>query len=191
MDFGDKTLLCRDCGSSFLFTAGEQEFFRRKGLTHVPGRCPDCRVKRKQLASGQVESEAVPAVTPPEVRLIEQTKWEIKTIALVLFALQISRSDTAAITTSSSQLVFRPGQLVNPQPKKLAADNSTTLANNSIPDEPPAFSSISEVTPIICFNCGRATTVPFKPQENRPVYCAVCYAERQQLARALTSRPQP
>ena len=39
----DKTLVCRDCGQEFAFTAGEQEFYRAKGFTNEPRRCPSCR----------------------------------------------------------------------------------------------------------------------------------------------------
>jgi len=47
MSYIDKTLTCRDCGASFTFTAGEQEFHVQKGFTNVPGRCPDCRAQHK------------------------------------------------------------------------------------------------------------------------------------------------
>lgn len=43
MSFEDKTIVCRDCNSEFLFTSGEQEFYQSKGLAHEPGRCPTCR----------------------------------------------------------------------------------------------------------------------------------------------------
>ncbi len=32
MAFQDKTLVCRDCGREFTFTAGEQEFYLSRGL---------------------------------------------------------------------------------------------------------------------------------------------------------------
>ena len=48
----DKTLVCRDCGQSFTFTAGEQEFYSSRGYTE-PQRCPDCRAAKKAArASG-------------------------------------------------------------------------------------------------------------------------------------------
>ncbi|MDH7488461.1 MAG: zinc-ribbon domain containing protein [Anaerolineae bacterium] len=47
MAFADKTLICRDCGKEFVFSAGEQEFFREKGFTHDPTRCPECRAARR------------------------------------------------------------------------------------------------------------------------------------------------
>src|SRR6266498_5113177 len=48
MSYADKTLTCRDCGTQFVFTAGEQEFSAQKGFTNEPTRCPSCRQARKQ-----------------------------------------------------------------------------------------------------------------------------------------------
>ncbi|MFQ5778443.1 MAG: zinc-ribbon domain containing protein [Terriglobia bacterium] len=31
---------------------------------------------------------------------------------------------------------------------------------------------------VICSQCGRETTVPFKPTQGRPVYCRDCYQHR-------------
>jgi CxxC-x17-CxxC domain-containing protein len=45
--YNDKTLVCRDCGQSFTFTVGEQEFYASRGFTNEPTRCPDCRAARK------------------------------------------------------------------------------------------------------------------------------------------------
>ena len=43
----DKSITCVDCGEEFLFTAGEQAFYRERGLTNEPTRCKACREKRK------------------------------------------------------------------------------------------------------------------------------------------------
>lgn len=32
MDFQDKTLVCKDCGKEFVFSAGEQAFYAEKAL---------------------------------------------------------------------------------------------------------------------------------------------------------------
>jgi CxxC-x17-CxxC domain-containing protein len=48
MEFQDKSLVCADCGQDFLFTAGEQEFYERKGFREIPKRCKPCRDARKQ-----------------------------------------------------------------------------------------------------------------------------------------------
>jgi CxxC-x17-CxxC domain-containing protein len=45
--YTDRTLICRDCGQSFVFSTGEQEFFASRGFTNEPTRCPDCRAARR------------------------------------------------------------------------------------------------------------------------------------------------
>ena len=45
--FQDRSLTCRDCGSAFTFSAGEQAFFASKGLTNDPQRCIACRATAK------------------------------------------------------------------------------------------------------------------------------------------------
>jgi CxxC-x17-CxxC domain-containing protein len=47
MSFQDKSIQCSDCGVSFTFSAEDQEFFRSKGYTNEPKRCPECRQARK------------------------------------------------------------------------------------------------------------------------------------------------
>ena len=41
------TLFCKDCGTSFVFTVGEQEFYKKKQFRN-PCRCKECR-ERKQI----------------------------------------------------------------------------------------------------------------------------------------------
>ena len=36
--YEDEKLICEDCGSEFVFTAGEQEFYATKGLVNKPKR---------------------------------------------------------------------------------------------------------------------------------------------------------
>jgi DNA-directed RNA polymerase subunit RPC12/RpoP len=43
----DKTIVCKDCGNDFLFTEGEQAFYKEKGFENDPVRCPACRKARK------------------------------------------------------------------------------------------------------------------------------------------------
>src|SRR3989304_4775603 len=52
MAYADKDLTCRECGTSFAFTASEQEFYASRGLENEPGRCPDCRAARKAQRGG-------------------------------------------------------------------------------------------------------------------------------------------
>jgi CxxC-x17-CxxC domain-containing protein len=49
----DQTLKCVDCGTEFVFTTGEQEFYEERGLTHPPTRCKSCRNARKARSGGE------------------------------------------------------------------------------------------------------------------------------------------
>lgn len=48
----DKTITCKDCNSTFVFTENEQAFYKEKGFENEPQRCPDCRAARKQQQRG-------------------------------------------------------------------------------------------------------------------------------------------
>ena len=86
--FQDKTLVCKECGNEFVFTAGEQEFYAEKGFENEPQRCKACRDARKQSTKA---------------------------------------------------------------PK--------------------------EMFDAVCASCGAACKVPFRPLEDRPVYCSECFAK--------------
>ena len=100
MEFEDKRLQCVDCGREFIFTAGEQAFFRQKLLTNEPKRCRQC--KAKQVAQ-------MPPGTVPASARIE--------------------------------------------------------------------------TAVRCSRCGRETTVPFVPKQDRPVLCRECFQARRSASR--------
>ncbi|HZS39766.1 MAG TPA: zinc-ribbon domain containing protein [Polyangia bacterium] len=51
MDFQDRPLQCIDCKNEFVFTAGEQEFYEKKGFREIPKRCKPCREARKARRS--------------------------------------------------------------------------------------------------------------------------------------------
>ncbi|MBA3914313.1 MAG: zinc-ribbon domain containing protein [Acidobacteriales bacterium] len=52
MEFQDKMLKCIDCGSDFVFTAGEQLFFHDKQFRNEPKRCKPCKAKRIAVIGG-------------------------------------------------------------------------------------------------------------------------------------------
>ena len=86
--YEDKTLICKDCGKEFIFTAGEQEFYASKGFTNEPQRCKECRDIRKS-------------------------------------SLRAAR----------------------------------------------------EMHETTCASCGKTARVPFKPSEDRPIYCSDCFSK--------------
>jgi CxxC-x17-CxxC domain-containing protein len=105
----DKPLTCRDCGQSFLFTVGEQEFFASRGFTNVPSRCPDCRAARKarqgdaptSYASGgyeRREREMFPAICSDcgkETTVPFQPRTDRPVYCSDCFALQRERSTSS------------------------------------------------------------------------------------------------
>lgn len=40
--YADKDMRCAACGAGFVFSAGEQELFRLRGITEPPRQCPNC-----------------------------------------------------------------------------------------------------------------------------------------------------
>jgi len=97
----DKSITCKDCGETFIFTESEQAFFAEKGYTNDPTRCPSCRAARKQ-----------------------------------------SRGN----------------------------DGDRGYQSNSRNDR--------EMFTAVCATCGKTTTVPFKPSQDKPVYCRDCFKPR-------------
>jgi CxxC-x17-CxxC domain-containing protein len=74
MEFTDRILKCSDCGSDFVFTAGEQLFFYDKQFKNDPKRCKLCKAKRAGLgrtASGNG------AITLPLSRTETRTKCSV------------------------------------------------------------------------------------------------------------------
>jgi CxxC-x17-CxxC domain-containing protein len=51
VQFVDRLLICSDCHSEFVFTAGEQLFFHDKQFKNDPKRCKPCKSRRSGLAA--------------------------------------------------------------------------------------------------------------------------------------------
>ena len=52
MNFQDKSIQCSDCGTTFTFSAEQQDFFASKGYTNDPKRCSWCHAARKMERYG-------------------------------------------------------------------------------------------------------------------------------------------
>ena len=50
--YEDKTLVCKDCGKEFVWTAGEQEFYASRGFENQPQRFQACRDSRQNATRG-------------------------------------------------------------------------------------------------------------------------------------------
>ena len=47
MTYVDRTLTCVDCGSEFIHSAEDQEYYIQKGFVSEPKRCASCRAARR------------------------------------------------------------------------------------------------------------------------------------------------
>lgn len=57
--YDDKDCVCQDCGTSYLFTAGEQIFYDEKGFT-PPKRCKPCRDANRKEKDRQRAERSMP-----------------------------------------------------------------------------------------------------------------------------------
>ncbi len=57
MELQDKVLKCIDCEADFVFTVGEQRFFRDRQFMNEPRRCKDC--KRRVRSTSFTNAPAV------------------------------------------------------------------------------------------------------------------------------------
>ena len=55
VEFVDETLVCKECGNEFVFTAGEQQFYKEKGFLNKPKSCKACRDAKKNAAKAPRE----------------------------------------------------------------------------------------------------------------------------------------
>ena len=55
-DLEDLNISCIDCGEDFIWTAGEQMFFRDKGLQNPPKRCKKCKQAKNERLNAALNS---------------------------------------------------------------------------------------------------------------------------------------
>ena len=79
-EFQDETLVCKDCGNEFVFTAGEQAFYKEKGFMNKPKACKACRDAKKNAQREPREYFTVVCSECGEdfcnIYLEEQSFWE-------------------------------------------------------------------------------------------------------------------
>lgn len=57
-DFVETHILCIDCGGEFIWTIGEQVFYRDKGLQNPPKRCRECKQAKNERISSIAAAQA-------------------------------------------------------------------------------------------------------------------------------------
>ena len=63
VELADTEILCIDCGEYFVWSSGEQQFFRDKGLVNPPKRCKTCK---------QAKNERLAAITAAQAAGVKQ-----------------------------------------------------------------------------------------------------------------------
>lgn len=87
------------------------------------------------------------------------------------------------IFTAGEQLFFHDKQFKN-EPKRCKICKAKRVAVLGAPG-PTGQTFNKTETRTTCSQCGKETTVPFKPTQGRPVFCRECFqARRQQAATA-------
>ena len=69
--YEDRTLVCRDCGKEFIFSAGEQEFYARNAVARNAGR--HARTQRAVSSARCSTPSARHAASPPRCRSSRET----------------------------------------------------------------------------------------------------------------------
>ena len=67
MSLQDKSIQCSDCGTSFIFSIKDQQFYKTRGFLKEPKRCRDCRekiAKASRPAAMPVAQESAPVAVP-------------------------------------------------------------------------------------------------------------------------------
>ena len=72
--------------------------------------------------------------------------------------------------TVGEQEFYSSRGLVN-EPKRCPECRSSRRRQRS------GYGNPSQAFSVICSACGKETTVPFEPKEERPVYCKECYTK--------------
>jgi len=153
MSFTDKTLECVDCGSEFVFTAGEQEFYSQKGFTNEPRRCPTCRQSKKsQRNEGGSRSSFGGGGRESSYGGGRDSSYG--------GGRDSSYGSSRDSYGSSSRSSFGGG-------------NSRGFGGGG-----GGGGGQREMFEAVCAECGKPTTVPFKPTQGRPVFCRDCFQQQ-------------
>lgn len=86
------------------------------------------------------------------------------------------------IFTAGEQLFFHDKQFKN-EPKRCKTCKGKRIAVlGAVPTNGNAQNYAKVETRTTCSQCGKETTVPFKPTQGRPVFCRECFQQRRTTA---------
>lgn len=81
--YEDKTLVCKDCGAEFVFTAGEQEFYAEKGFVMSRSVARACRDAKKNASGNKPERKCSPLLVQLAARKQEYRFSREKTVRYI------------------------------------------------------------------------------------------------------------
>ncbi|MFZ0277720.1 MAG: zinc-ribbon domain containing protein [Candidatus Sulfotelmatobacter sp.] len=86
------------------------------------------------------------------------------------------------VFTAGEQLFFYDKHFKN-EPKRCKACKSKRVAVLSAPPAPNNGHHYARVeTRATCSQCGKETTVPFRPTQGRPIFCRECFTQKKTAA---------
>jgi CxxC-x17-CxxC domain-containing protein len=86
------------------------------------------------------------------------------------------------VFTAGEQLFFHDKQFKN-EPKRCKGCKAKRVAVLGAPISTGSGQGYNKVeTKTTCSQCGKETTVPFKPTQGRPVFCRECFQQRRTAA---------
>ncbi|MBI4512034.1 MAG: zinc-ribbon domain containing protein [Deltaproteobacteria bacterium] len=161
MEFQDRQLTCIDCGESFLFSAGEQEFYAKKGFKEEPKRCRPCREARK-VKRGPAGSSGTAAAGGRAMGMRSANRGMGDDEG---HGNQVPSRDDHDEDNIGNRLPPSRGPM---EPRDFGGPRGAAGTSRG-PRE------MHEAT---CAQCGGVARVPFRPVPGRPVYCRDCYGGR-------------
>ncbi|MCA1590459.1 MAG: zinc-ribbon domain containing protein [Acidobacteria bacterium] len=110
-EFEDTNILCIDCSKYFVWTAGEQLFFRDKKLQNPPKRCKDCK---------QAKNERIAAIAAAQAAGVRQR------IEVSINCARCGNSTTVPFYPSQGRPVYCRSCFIEMNPSIIASNGSSS-----------------------------------------------------------------
>jgi CxxC-x17-CxxC domain-containing protein len=149
----DRQITCLDCNQPFVFTAGEQEFYKKKGFREEPKRCKPCRAARNARRMNQ-SMDGLESSSPGQ--RVHDADADADDIGN-----RIGRESARSFDDGRRRANGNGG-----------GGGGGYAANGN------GGGGRREMFDAVCAQCGAATRVPFRPAPGRPVYCRECFSNR-------------
>ena len=159
MEYQDRQITCADCAQPFVFSAGEQEFYARKGFKEEPKRCKPCRDARKARREGGGGGGLAPVYS---ARSNGNGRYGNGA------SVDGNRAPAVAGGEDEDNIGNRidgPDRGAGPRGPREVRDLRGRGAGGG-----------REMFDAVCATCGAAARVPFRPAAGRPVYCRDCFS---------------